>query len=251
MRKSWTYFFKLLQRIFNHFSNIKFKEFCKKDDLPVVVIFILDLIKTSVQGTPKNKFLLLNIFAKSSIVNIRLGSEYASKLSIKQFFPIIIIDPQMLWIKKQMVSLLTKFFVHIKIITVCKKEVAKNSKKIIQITTIIQINTFITKDSINGFISWLLAISLVSWQMCSISSNPPRETPASTSKSPVLSRYFPFFANFLKSFQHFFWRSCYYYQISHWNIQRSNHIPIAFCFSTNGSSQSCSSCNISEKSLLS
>ena len=133
MRKSWTRFLKLLQRIFNHFSNIKFNEFCKKDNLPVVVIFILDLIKTSVQGTlPPKKQHLLNIFAKSSIVNIRLGSEYASKLSIKQFFPIIMIDPQTLWIKKQMLSLLSKFFVHIEIITVCEKEVVKNSKKIRQ-----------------------------------------------------------------------------------------------------------------------
>ena len=53
VRKSWTRFLKLLQRIFNHFSNIKFNEFYKKDNLPVVVIFVLDLIKTSVQGTPK------------------------------------------------------------------------------------------------------------------------------------------------------------------------------------------------------
>ena len=32
----------------NYFSNIKFSKFRKKDILPVVVIFVLDLIKTSV-----------------------------------------------------------------------------------------------------------------------------------------------------------------------------------------------------------
>ena len=45
--------------------------------------------------------------------------------------------------------------------------------------TIIQINTFVEIGSVNGFKSWLLAIRLVSWQMRSISSNLPRETPIS------------------------------------------------------------------------
>ena len=74
--------------MFNYFSKIKFSEFRKKDILPVVVvvIFVLDLIKTSVQGTPENNFSLLNIFAKSSNVDVRLSSEYASELSIKYFF---------------------------------------------------------------------------------------------------------------------------------------------------------------------
>ena len=84
--KSPTHFLKLLQRIFNYFSKIKFSKFGKKNILPAVIIFVLDLIKTSVQGTPKNKILPLNIFVKSSIVNIRLGSEYNSALPIKYFF---------------------------------------------------------------------------------------------------------------------------------------------------------------------
>ena len=88
VRKSSTHFLKLLWTIFNYFLKIKFCEFRKKDILPVVVISVLDLVKTSVQGPPpKNNFLPLNIFAKSSIVNIRLGSEYFSELPIKYFFP--------------------------------------------------------------------------------------------------------------------------------------------------------------------
>ena len=47
-RKASTHFLKLSRRIFNYFSKIKFSEFRKKDILPVVVIFVLDLIKTSV-----------------------------------------------------------------------------------------------------------------------------------------------------------------------------------------------------------
>ena len=47
-RKASTYFLKLSRKIFNYFSKIKFSEFRKKDILPVVVIFVLDLIKTSV-----------------------------------------------------------------------------------------------------------------------------------------------------------------------------------------------------------
>ena len=85
MRKSSTHFLKLLRRIFNYFSKITFSEFCKKELSPDAIISVLDLIKTSVQGTPKNNFLPLNTFAKSSIVNVKLGSEYVSELSIKYF----------------------------------------------------------------------------------------------------------------------------------------------------------------------
>ena len=85
MRKSSTHFLKLLRRIFNYFSKITFSEFRKKELSPDAIISVLDLIKTSVQGTPKNNFLPLNTFAKSSIVNVKLGSEYASELSIKYF----------------------------------------------------------------------------------------------------------------------------------------------------------------------
>ena len=85
MRKSSTHFLKLLRRIFNYFSKITFSEFRKKELSPDAIISVLDLIKTSVQGTPKNNFLPLNTFAKSSIVNVKLGSEYVSELSIKYF----------------------------------------------------------------------------------------------------------------------------------------------------------------------
>ena len=92
-------------------------------------------------------------------------------------------------------------------------ELVENSKKI---TSIIQINTFIKICSINSFESWLLVIRLVSWKMCFVSFNPARVTPASTSWSPALARYHPILQNFeeINSFQYFFWRSCYYYQIS-------------------------------------
>ena len=43
--------------IFNYFAKIQFSEFRKKDIVPVIVIFVLDLIKLSVEGTPQNKFL--------------------------------------------------------------------------------------------------------------------------------------------------------------------------------------------------
>ena len=85
VRKPSIHFLKLFHKIFNYFSKIKFSEFRKKEIFPVV-IFVLDLFKTSVQGTPGNQVLSLNIFAKSSIVNVRLGFEYTSELSIKYFF---------------------------------------------------------------------------------------------------------------------------------------------------------------------
>ena len=64
---------------------------------------------------------------------------------------------------------------------------------------ITHINTFIKISSINSFESWLLVIRLVSWQMCSVSFNPPRDTPASTSRSP-LPRYLPIFCGIWKKF---------------------------------------------------
>ena len=70
VRKSSTHFLKLLQRIFNYFSKINFSKFRKKNILPVIVIFVLDSIKTSVQGTPKNNFLPLIYLYICSIVNI-------------------------------------------------------------------------------------------------------------------------------------------------------------------------------------
>ena len=76
---------------------------------------------------------------------------------------------------------MSKSFVHIEII-VEFKNVGR---------TIIQINTFVKIGFINNFKSCLLTIRLVSWQMCSISSTPPRETPASTFRSSFLLRYLP------------------------------------------------------------
>ena len=52
-----------------------------EDILTVVVIFVVDIIKTSVLCTPQNDFSLLVIFAKSSIADVRLGSECASESS--------------------------------------------------------------------------------------------------------------------------------------------------------------------------
>ena len=93
--------------------------------------------------------------------------------------------------------------------------------------TIIHINTFIKIGSINSLKSWLLVMKLVSWQICSISSNPPRKTLASTSWSPPLLRYLPLLQIFKKiySFQYFFGRSCYHYQISHWNTAYKEATP--------------------------
>ena len=65
---------------------------------------------------------------------------------------------------------------------------------------IIHINTFIKICYINSFESWLLVIRLVSWQMCFISSKPPRDTPASTSRSPSFPRYLPIFCRIWKKF---------------------------------------------------
>ena len=57
-RKVSTHFLKFLRRIFNYFAKIKFSEFCQKDILPVVIIFILYLSKTSVQCTTEKKFMV-------------------------------------------------------------------------------------------------------------------------------------------------------------------------------------------------
>ena len=99
-------------------------------------------------------------------------------------------------------------------------------------TTIIQINAFVKIVSINGFKSWLWMIRLVSEQMCSIFSNPPKETPASTFQSPIFPSYLPILKLFkrISSFQYFLGRSCNCYQISHQNIQWSDTIEITFCY---------------------
>ena len=91
-----------------------------------------------------------------------------------------------------------------------KRGVGGGSKKIQENqTTITHINTFIKIRSINSFKSWLLMIRLVNWQMCSVSSNPPKETPASTSRPPASPRYLPILQIFkeIYIFQYFFGRS--------------------------------------------
>ena len=95
-------------------------------------------------------------------------------------------------------------------------------------TPIIHINTFIKICSISSFESWLLVIRLVSWQMCSVSFDPPRKTPASTSRSPALSRYFPILQNLEESysFQYFFERSCCYYEIPRRNTVCKEVTPL-------------------------
>ena len=74
-----------------------------------------------------------------------------------------------------------KFFVRIEIIAQLKNaarvEVVKNFKKIGWQSSKL-------KHSLQ------FTIKLVIWKMCSISSNPPKETPASaTSRSPAFTRY--------------------------------------------------------------
>ena len=64
VRKSSTYFLKLLWRIFNYFLKIKFCKFRKKDILPAVVISVLDLIKTSVQGPPQKQLFAIKCICK-------------------------------------------------------------------------------------------------------------------------------------------------------------------------------------------
>ena len=83
--KIFNTFFETFAKNIHYFSKITFSEFRKKELSPDAIISVLDLIKTSVQGTRKNNFLPLNTFAKSCIVNVKLGSEYASELSIKYF----------------------------------------------------------------------------------------------------------------------------------------------------------------------
>ena len=119
-----------------------------------------------------------------------------------------------------------KTFAHIQ---TCR-EFVKNSKTIRwQLSKLIHL----LKRLYNDFKSWLLVLRLVSWQMCSIFSYPPRETPASTAGSPVLPRYcliLPIFKR-ISSFLYFFGRNCYYYHTLHQNIHRSNSIVITFhCF---------------------
>ena len=56
VRKASTHFLKLSRRILNYFSKIEFSEFHKKDILPVVVIFVLDIIKKVFGVFPKTTF---------------------------------------------------------------------------------------------------------------------------------------------------------------------------------------------------
>ena len=52
-RKASTYFLKFLRKILNYFVKFKFSEFRKKDILPVVAIFVLDLTKASIECSPE------------------------------------------------------------------------------------------------------------------------------------------------------------------------------------------------------
>ena len=63
-------------------------------------------------------------------------------------------------------------------------------------------------------------------------SQPYQWVSASASRSPVLPRYLSILQNFKRicSFQYFFGRSCYYYDVSHINIQRSNPMIVVFCY---------------------
>ena len=115
--------------------------------------------------------------------------------------------------------------------------------------TIIQINTFVKIGSLNSFKSWLLAIRLVSSQLCSISSNTSRETLASTSQSPVLPRYL----QFCKFFQKIIVSIISLEEviiIIKFLIEIYKELCQLFTIFTNGSSQPCSPCNVLEKSLL-
>ena len=56
MRKASTNFLKSLRRIY-YFTKIKFSEFYKKDILPALAIFVLDLIKASIECSPEKNFM--------------------------------------------------------------------------------------------------------------------------------------------------------------------------------------------------
>ena len=131
VRKSSTYFLKLLWRIFNYFLKIKFCKFRKKDILPAVVISVLDLIKTSVQGPLQKQLFAIKYICKK--LHCKYWTGFWILLWIVNqvfFFPIIMIDPRTFWIKKRMFSLMSKFFVHIEIITVLKNAGGGRSLKI-------------------------------------------------------------------------------------------------------------------------
>ena len=139
------------------------------------------------------------------------------------------------WIKKWMFSSVRKFFVDIEIIPELKnavmREAVENSKKIQRQTSTL-INTFIKICSINSFESLLLVIRLANWQMCFVSCNPPKDTPASTLRFSSLQRYLTILQNLeeICSFQYFFGRSCYYYEISHHNTAYKGSNPIEVVF---------------------
>ena len=73
----------------------------------------------------------------------------------------------------------------------------------------------------------LLVVTLVSWLLRSIFSNPVVETPAWNTAISCFAMIFPILQIFKRiySFQYFFRRSCYHYQSSHRN-KRSNPIVI-------------------------
>ena len=118
----------------------------------------------------------------------------------------------------------------------------------------IHLNTFIKICSISSFESLLLVIRLANWQMCFVSFNPPKDTPASTLRFSSLQRYLTILQNLeeICSFQYFFGRSCYYYEISHHNTAYKEATPLRLFFAifTNGSSQPRSQCNFLEKALV-
>ena len=55
-RKASTHFLKFSLRILNYFAKFKFSEFCKKNILPVLAVFVLDSIKESIDCSPKKNF---------------------------------------------------------------------------------------------------------------------------------------------------------------------------------------------------
>ena len=180
---------------------------------------------------------MFSIFAKGSILDFRLGSTNVLSKKLNVFF-----DEEhfcLHWNRSQ--------------IEKCGNVVGPRKFQENRMT-IIHINSFIKIGSINSFKSWLPVIKLVSWQMCFISPNPPRETLASTSRSPALPRYLPLLQIFLKnySFRYFFGRS-YHYQISHQNTVYKEATPFwsFLAIFIDGSSQPRSQCNVLEKTLLS
>ena len=89
-RKASTHFLKLSRKIFNYFSKISAK-FLKSSanfarHFTCCCYFRNRFNWNKVFSVPpENAFLPLNIFAKTSIVDVRLVSKYASELSLKHF----------------------------------------------------------------------------------------------------------------------------------------------------------------------